>query len=180
MSLAKSLKGVAKVLAKLKKQRIITGYALVGGLSVSTWGLPRATKDIDLLVSLPSVHDLNAFADALKELGLSPEIFRGGQLDPVPCLIKIIHNDVPVDLLITTRKWEDEAITDAVEIDYHGTKVPVIRIEYLIAMKLKAGGPRDILDAKELLEIGRADFTLLSELAKRLRVDKKLEKMRRG
>ncbi|WKZ32817.1 MAG: nucleotidyl transferase AbiEii/AbiGii toxin family protein [Thermodesulfobacteriota bacterium] len=178
MSLAKSLKEVAKVLNKFKKQQIITGYALIGGLSVSTWGLPRATQDIDLLVSLPSIHDLNAFSEALKEGGLHPEISRGGQLDPVPYLVKVIQDDVPVDMLIATRKWEDEAIINAIEIDFHGAKVPVVRVEYIIAMKLKAGSPRDILDAKELLEIGNADSDLTHELAKRLKVDKKLEKIR--
>lgn len=35
-------------------------YALVGGLAVAVWGLPRATQDIDLLVIGPRLRRSNA------------------------------------------------------------------------------------------------------------------------
>lgn len=179
MSLAKNLKEISRSLRKLKKRQIINGYALIGGLSVSTWGRPRATNDIDLLVSLPSILDLDKFSEALQETGLEPEIFLGGQLDPVPYLVKFFQDDVLVYMLIATRTWENEAITEAAEIDFHGEKVPVAKVEHLIVMKLKAGGPKDLLDVKDILAIGGADMDLVRELAKRLRVDKKLEKISR-
>lgn len=179
MPLERSLKDIAVTLNRLKRRGLITGYALIGGLSVSTWGIPRGTKDIDLLISLESIRNLRAFSEALEAEGLKPEVYAGGHLDPVPYLVKVIHKDVPVDMLIVTRKWEDEAVENAIAVDFHGIKVPVIPVEHLIAMKLKAGGPRDLLDAEELLNIGGADFKMLTGLAKRLRVTKKLEKIRR-
>lgn len=178
MSLERSLKQIAGILSKLKRGGAITGYALIGGLSVSTWGIPRGTKDIDLLVSLESVHNLEAFSEALEAEGLKPTVYEGGRLDPVPYLVKVIHKDVPVDMLIATRKWEDEAIENAIGVDFHGIKVPVIPVEYLIVMKLASGGPRDLLDAEELLNIGGADSEILAGLAKRLRVTKRLERVR--
>jgi hypothetical protein len=39
-------------------------YALVGGLAVGVWGVPRATKDIDLLVRPEEVA--RAKADVIK------------------------------------------------------------------------------------------------------------------
>lgn len=180
MSLERSLKGIAKKLNKLKMDGAITGYALIGGLSVATWGFPRGTKDIDVLVSLVSIQNLELFSKALEAEGLKPEIFRGGQIDPVPYIIRLVHEDVPVDMLIVTKKWEDEAVTNAVYVDFHGVEMPVIPLEYLIAMKLKAGGPRDLLDAEELLKIGGADSDMLESLAKRLRVNKRLERIRGG
>lgn len=180
MSLERSLKEIAKKLSKLKRDGAIMGYALIGGLSVATWGFPRATKDIDFLVSLMSIQKLKAFAEALEAEGLKPEIRRGGHLDPVPYLVRLVHEDVPVDMLIVTKKWEDEAVANAVDVDFHGVMMPVIPLEYLIAMKLKAGGPRDMLDAEELLNIGGPDFVMLENLAKRLRVNKKLDKIRGG
>ncbi|MFZ3072384.1 MAG: nucleotidyltransferase [Thermodesulfobacteriota bacterium] len=179
MSLERSLKEIARILNRLKKRGVITGYALIGGLSVSTWGIPRGTKDIDLLVALESIHNLGFFSEALEAEGLRPTIYAGGHLDPVPYLVKVIHKDVPVDMLIVTRKWEDEAIENAVAVDFHGIKVPVIPVEYLIVMKLASGGPRDLLDAEELLNIGGADLGILVGLAKRLRVTKRLEKIGR-
>ena len=179
MSLERSLKEITVTLNRLKRQGAITGYALIGGLSVSTWGIPRGTKDIDLLVSLESVYNLKVFSEALEAEGLKSAIYAGGRFDPVPYLVKVIYKDVPVDMLIATRKWEDEAIEKAIGVDFHGIKVPVIPVEYLIAMKLKAGGPRDLLDAEELLNIGGADPDILVGLAKRLRVTKRLEKIGR-
>lgn len=83
-------------------------------------------------------------------------------------------------MLIATSKWEDEAVEAAVLVKLGKVGIPVIPVEYLIVMKLKAGGPRDILDAEELLQTGRLDMESLERLAKRLRVDKRLEKVRRG
>ncbi|MBI5599227.1 MAG: nucleotidyl transferase AbiEii/AbiGii toxin family protein [Deltaproteobacteria bacterium] len=180
MSLERNLEEVVRCLNRIKRQGVITGYALIGGLSVSTWGFPRGTKDIDLLVSLSleATHRLKAFFSALEGEGFKPEVFRGGHLDPVPYLVKITHKDVPVDILIATRRWEDEAVERAVKVDFHGVKVPVVPLEYLIVMKLKSGGPRDLLDAEELLKTG-GDIETIKGLAIRLRVDKRLDKLRR-
>ena len=104
MSLERSLKEIVIILNRLKRQGAITGYALIGGLSVSTWGIPRGTKDIDLLVSLESVYNLKVFSGALEAEGLKPTVCAGGRLDPVPYLVKVIHKDVPVDMLSLQRE----------------------------------------------------------------------------
>ena len=179
MSLERSLKEIGKALNRLSARGVIRGYALIGGLAVSTWGLPRGTKDIDLLVSLEAIKNLKAFQEALEKDGFSPKLYRGGPSDPVPFLLKVVHEGVPVDMLITTKKWEDEAVENSVGMDFHGVKIPVIPVEYLVVMKLKAGGPRDILDVEELLQIGDINPQLLEGLSKRLRVDKRLERIRR-
>ncbi len=180
MGIERSLKEVGKILNRLTRDRVIKGFVLIGGLSVSTWGVPRATKDIDLLISLESIHEMKAFRKALDGEGLKTKLLRGGPSDPVPYLLKAFHEDVPVDMLIATSKWEDEAVEAAVLVKLGKVGIPVIPVEYLIVMKLKAGGPRDILDAEELLQTGRLDMESLERLAKRLRVDKRLEKVRRG
>lgn len=176
MSIGRSLKGVVRILNGLKSQKMINGYALIGGLSVSVWGLPRSTKDIDFLVSLVSMDNLCIFSETLKRKGLKPELHKGDYSDPVPYVIKSFYKGVPLDMLITTKKWEDEAVENTIMVDFERSKIPVIAPEYLIVMKLKAGGPRDILDAKELLEINDLDRELLEGLSKRLRVNKRLEK----
>ncbi|NOZ69905.1 MAG: hypothetical protein GXP46_11860 [Deferribacteres bacterium] len=83
-------------------------------------------------------------------------------------------------MLIATRKWEDEAVSSAVPIDFRGVIIPVISAEYLIVMKLKAGSPRDLLDAQELLQTEGLDMTRVETLAKRLRVDRRLAKAKRA
>ena len=179
MSLGTSLKDVSKILNRLKRKGVIDGYALIGGFAVSVWGIPRGTKDIDFLVSVKSIHELQTFSIALEEAGIKPSLYTGGPSDPVPYLLKAYHKDVPLDMLITTKKWEDEAVAHAVMVDFQGTKIQVIPVEYLILMKLKAGGPKDLLDVEELLKIGNVNIELLESLAKRLRLNKRLEKIRK-
>ena len=45
-----------------------------------------------------------------------------------------------------------------------GRDIPVASPKFLIILKLKAGGPRDLLDVQELLASGLVDRALLTEL----------------
>jgi len=179
MGLDETLKEIAGIMNRLSAQGITRGYALIGGLSVSVWKTPRGTRDIDFLVSLDSIEHIDKFCRALETEGLAPDVLIGDAGDPVPYLVKVSHKGVPVDMLISTKKWEDEAVSNSVAIEFHGEVIPVISAEYLIVMKLKAGGPRDLLDAQELLQTEGLDMTRVESLAKRLRVDKRLAKAKR-
>lgn len=178
MGLTESLKETAVIMNRLTDKGTIEGYALIGGLSVSVWGQPRGTRDIDLLVSLEATEKTSAFITALKEDGFSAELYKGSITDPVPYLVRARKKDVPIDIIIATRKMENEAVANAVDIDFKGVNIPVISPEYLIIMKLKAGGPRDLLDVKELLLSKKPDMESVISLAKRFRVDKRLAKIR--
>lgn len=48
----KSFKRIIKFLNNLTQEKIIKDYALIGGLAVSSWVIPRATKDINFLIEL--------------------------------------------------------------------------------------------------------------------------------
>lgn len=178
MRLDESLKEIAGIMNRLSARGETKGYALIGGLSVSVWKAPRGTRDIDLLVSLDTKEHIDKFCKSLEMEGLAPKVLKGAADDPVSCLIKASHNGIPVDMLVSTRKWEDEMISNAVAIDFHGVVIPVISAEDLIVMKLKAGGPRDLLDVQELLETEGLDMTRVETFAKRLRVDKRLAKVK--
>lgn len=180
MPLEKSLKGICRALNEIKEEGIVKGFALIGGLSVSTWGYPRATRDVDLLVSLASIERLKDFSAALERRGLKTDVRSGGLTDPVPYLIRTSYDGVPADIIIATKKWEHEACEQAVQVSLEGADIPVVPVEYLIVMKLRAGGPRDMADVSELLKTGDLRSSLLKDLAKRLRVDRKLEGMKKG
>lgn len=46
-------------------------YLIVGGVAVNLSGVPRLTKDLDLMLDM-SVDNLNRFLSAVRELGLRP------------------------------------------------------------------------------------------------------------
>jgi hypothetical protein len=143
-----------KVVTVLDKLRI--PYALIGGLAVIARGVVRATKDVDVLIDVP-IREGPSLAFTLSSHGL-PGTFQKGDLDdPVPGLIRL---DVPVssgavrcDLLFPTRAWEGEVVRNATPLDLDGLVIRVARDSDLFLLKLRAGGPQDLLDAAELLRM---------------------------
>jgi predicted nucleotidyltransferase len=74
-----------------------------------------------------------------------------------------------VDLLVGLRGLEAEAFQRAIEVTFQGTTLRVVGVEDFIAMKLFAGGPQDLADARYALAAAKAsiDSQLLRRLATR-------------
>jgi hypothetical protein len=164
--LLQKLNQALDVLTPLRDEGRIGGFALVGGLAVSAWSPPRATMDVDLLVLVES-DNLNNLVKALCNAGMNAELRRGGVDDPVPYLIRADS----LDIIVATKKYETEAVEQSIAVNIGGRDIPVASPEYLIILKLKAGGPRDLLDVQELLASNLVDRLLLAELAARYRVE---------
>jgi len=162
-------------------------FALLGGLAVSTWGVMRATQDIDFLAdSDPSPIQNLAFRDKLAkfiERQNSRADWRVGDYDdPIPLLLKIelpaALGSVGADILWAHKRWQREALVRAVGVEVNGDNIPVLHPEDLILTKLDAGGPQDLLDVEELLSVAhpQLNMTRLKETAARIRLGKVLEK----
>lgn len=143
-----------KVVTALDELRI--SYALIGGLGVIARGVMRATKDVDLLIDA-SVRDGRSLTYSLQEHGLLGAFQKGGLDDPLPGLIRL---DVPVssgvircDLLFPVRTWEAEIVRNATPVEVEGLVIHVARAADLFLLKLRAGGPQDLIDAAELLRM---------------------------
>jgi len=109
-------------------------YALVGGLAVGAQGWPRATKHVDFLV------DESAFERRPGGLVLLKVPF---EIDGVP--IDSLAPRADEDFLASER---DSAVSS--------DGVPVIGVEALVYMKLKASRMRDRVDVIELIKSGVA------------------------
>ncbi|MSP41354.1 MAG: hypothetical protein EXR70_22945 [Deltaproteobacteria bacterium] len=161
-------------------------FALLGGLAVSTWGVMRTTQDIDFLAdSDPSpIRDLklrDKMTKFVERQNCRADWRVGDYDDPIPLLLKIelpaAMGSLGADILWAHKRWQQEALQRAIDIDIDGSKIPVLHPEDLIVMKLDAGGPQDLLDVEQLLTVGkpRIDFERLKKSAGRLRVRKALE-----
>jgi hypothetical protein len=158
------------LLTALRADNCIDGFALIGGLAVSAWSLPRATMDIDLLV-LAKTGNLSPLVKALCDAGMRAELRRGALDDPVPILIRADF----LDIIVATKKHEAEAVVESIAVNIAGKDIPVVSPEYLIILKLKAGGPQDMADVRELLASNLVDKLIISDLAKRYRVNNLLK-----
>lgn len=166
-------------------------FALLGGLAVSTWGVMRATQDIDFLAdSDPSpIQNLalrNKLAKFIERQNSRADWRAGDYDDPIPLLLKIelpaTLGSVGADILWAHKRWQREALQRAIDVELDGTKIPVLHPEDLILMKLDAGGPQDLLDVEQLLTVGQPQLNLerLKKSARRPRLIGKLEECLRG
>jgi hypothetical protein len=114
-------------------------HALAGGLAVGAHGYPRTTDDVNFLVGD------EAFEHHL-----------GGLVTLRVPLIAV--GKVRIDLLpIDTSPGERKQLLPAVESPPRSEQIPIVPLEALIYMKLKAYRQKDIADLVELLKRGRMD-----------------------
>ncbi|NOY90368.1 MAG: nucleotidyl transferase AbiEii/AbiGii toxin family protein [Deltaproteobacteria bacterium] len=112
--------------------RLAIPHALVGGLAVGLHGHPRATKDVDFLVGAEAFETTEPMLSFRAELA---DVVRWGVID----LIAALPEDPPLVAELTPHE--------------PGT-VPVVSIEVLMLMKLRASRMQDLADVEALVRAG--------------------------
>lgn len=125
-------------------------YALVGALAVAVWGAPRATKDIDLLVR---AEDLERGRTSVRPQGFTldafPLEFKDGTTVQRVSKIDAEGNLMTLDFMIVDRTLES-AWASRLRLPFGDREVSVVSREALIAMKIRAGRPQDVMDVQNL------------------------------
>jgi hypothetical protein len=142
-------------------------YAVIGAMAASVHGVVRASMDADVIMSvaIPRLRELQRrFVDA----GFGTELRLGDMDDPIGAMLVLTdHHGNRVDLLVGLRGLEPAAFERAVTVPFQGHVIVVIGREDFIAMKVFAGGPQDLADARHAVQAaaGHLDLTLLRRLA---------------
>lgn len=100
-------------------------HAVIGGLAVGAWGYPRATKDVDFLVRAADVFDVH------------------GNIVTFRAHVPIEVNGVKVDYLPAEDHGLEKALVD-----------PIVPVEALFLLKLRAWRRQDQTDLAKLIELG--------------------------
>lgn len=178
---AEALAEVTSRLEKAKGAGLVRAYALIGGMAVSAWGIPRATRDLDFGLSIGAA-DPRAVAEALKgtfEAGGADDPLRGVFHVSIPTA----HPPVPVQLVLLPPPWPEVLFVQVEHLSVLGCSVPVASWQTLLLLKLYAGGPADLLDASELWKVRQPDpetVQSLRELAQRVHVTEEFESFLRS
>lgn len=117
---------------------------LAGGLAVMAHGFVRGTRDVDLLTRLP----LSEARARLEAAGLPTRLLKGDPLEGFSCL-KGECEGLPFDVLpqLVPVHWEA-----APRLEGRGAGLlRVVPLGDLLALKLKAQGPKDLMDAAILV-----------------------------
>lgn len=130
-------------------------YMLVGGMAVGIWSEPRATVDIDFLVST-RLNDFSALKQKLIESARfifihdKPMIF--GKISFLRVTLKS-NSDISVDFLFADEGFKNEALKRKERVQLSDFSVNIVTPEDLILLKLLSGRKQDRLDAEKILEI---------------------------
>jgi len=120
---------------------------LVGGYAVAFHGRPRTTKDIDLVLG-PSAENLGRAAAALDRFGAPPVVVNGVRAMAATEVVFFGQPPPRIDFFRTIDGVSTEALfANAVPAKFDGVHVRVISLADLIANKLAAGRPQDLIDA---------------------------------
>jgi len=164
------LRTVASELNALIEAGLLDRWALCGGLALAVWGTPRATLDIEVLADLAEGRTAAEAAGELARKGWTLVEHARHPGDPVPELLRMTCAGVGIDILVAHRTWEAAMLEDAAVVPWRGIGVPSVRVEALAAMKLRAGGPQDLVDAGRLEALPGFDRERFTSWKKRLRV----------
>jgi hypothetical protein len=137
-------------------------YVLVGGMAMAAQGLVRATRDIDVVVSVEA-KNIDRLKAALQELFNDPEIdsIRADELAGDYPAIQYVPptGDFWIDILARLGEAFQFADLESDELVVEGVRVRVATPRTLYRMKKDTVRPQDRLDAQAL----RERFDLLEE-----------------
>lgn len=170
MTRAGVLRIVASDLNTLVGDGTLGRWALCGGLALAVWGVPRATLDIDVLADLAEGRPASEVAQVLVRNGWTLVEHAHHPGDPVPELLRMTCGGVGVDIMVAHRNWEVAMLEEALVVLWQGVGIPSVQVEALAAMKLRAGGPQDHVDARRLEALPGFVRERFAAWKKRLRV----------
>lgn len=140
---------------------IIGKHCVVGSVALIYYAEPVDTQDVDIFflhtTATNEIFSMKKIYDYLGSQGFQPQDFT------------VVIAGVRVQLVPSTGKLTDEAINNAKQATLFGVPTRVATPEYLIAMKLDAGRPKDFNHILHLLNTTNTpvDFGVLEGLIER-------------
>jgi len=164
-------------------ERMSVKYAVMGGLAVRAYAIPRATEDIDFTLALDR-NRLPELYDALEEQNYAvPEPYKSGWVDQVKgmILVKLKRyvggRGIDVDLFLAESSYQEEVLGRRRIADVEGRQLWIASPEDLVLLKLVSGRPRDLIDVADVFFTqGRLDVEYMRRWAAELGIEKELER----
>lgn len=145
------LQELKELVAAFDREQV--AYALCGAVALAVHGVPRATRDIDLLVRREDLERLGAAARTCGfTLRTSEMTFAASGVslvrftkiaDQQHLMLDALMADPPLD-----KVWEGRE-----QLEWDQGAVCVVSRDGLITLKLAAGRPQDLVDVQRLKEL---------------------------
>lgn len=130
-----------RALRALKAKRV--PHAVIGATALAVRGLPRMTRDLDVVVPIASGFKA---LDALGGAGFRPTTPVDRQADPEPMYVLVDQSGAEVDLLVAAAEPETSIVSEAPQSLVFGVRAPVATLEHLLLMYLYSNQPKHLGD----------------------------------
>lgn len=158
-----------KVINDLLENGLIKNYAIGGGIAAVFYIEPILTYDIDIFFVPDEKNEgllpLSPVYEYLKKRGYSPEKEH------------IVIEGIPVQFLPVFNELIEEAVNEAVQIEYKNTRVRVMKMEYLIAIMLQTNRQKDRDRVIKAVSEAEIDRNLLDNILDRFNLKEKFERI---
>lgn len=127
-------------------------YCVVGAFAVAFYGIPRFTKDMDILVE-PAPQNSRKILKALNDFGFGSLGLTEKDFSNPGTVIQLGYEPIRVDILTSVDGCDFQEIWKNKEIGAYGKqKVHYIGLEELIKNKRITARPQDKMDVKQLIK----------------------------
>jgi hypothetical protein len=146
-SLQPAIQALGRALVRLR-----TPWMIIGGVAVQTRGVARTTRDVDASIRADAL-DLHTLVKALKAERIVPRVadFEALARDNFMLLLEHLPSATPIDLSLAWIDYEQAACERASLEPFGKVRLPVIRLEDLLVLKIVAWRDRDQNDVRSLL-----------------------------
>jgi hypothetical protein len=142
-------------------------YLVIGGIAVNIHGYPRATGDLDIMLSFGE-NNIREFIDLIKGLGFIPRIpvkleelsdnkkieaWKKEKNMKVFSVYNPLNELEHIDIMVEDYIDFEQAFKNRVIVTAKGIEISVISIDDLIELKKIAGRKRDEIDISALEKI---------------------------
>jgi len=165
-------------------ERLKAPYAVMGGLAVRVYGIPRPTYDIDFTVAIER-QDLPDFYHTLRGLGHTvPEVYDSGWVDRVAGMPVVKSRfflegrGIDVDIFLAESRFQQQLLVRRRRHQLDDLSIWFVSPEDLILLKLLSHRPRDMADIGDILFTqGQLDVAYFRQWAQELGVLDELEQV---
>lgn len=165
-------------------ENIGVDYVLFGGLAMPAYRRIRATKDVDIMISLQG-KEMKIIIPPMEKAGFRLDPQKGIKELKDFRLFRFVYTDkvygleIYTDLVKAETEFQKEIIRRKKIITLWGRKINFASCEDLILLKILGGRPIDIADAQGLLEenIEGLDKIYLKTWAQKLGLDNKMKEL---
>ena len=136
-------------------------WYLFGAQAAIFHGVARLTADVDVTV-LPEPHSTGRLASAMEANGFRLRVTATDDFVARTRVLPFVHSAtrLPVDVVLAGPGIEEQFLDRAEFHVLEGVRVPIAAAEDLVTMKILAGRPKDLDDAKGMLRARAEEIDL--------------------